>query len=331
MVLTYCSYHRPAWHVLVYNETHCGERARRVQRRLIRGMWLFRKSLDINRASPRRVTADDLGVISRLFRDGGRRFSALSGNDLPTLLAEGQGVALVSGSELWAVALVSRPCVEHCWLRAIAFAEGVDVRAGGNTLIPALHRSLAALGVRSVFFGGDESAEHWLLPILSAHGYRHDTEVLVYEKRQLDVPATGNPQIHLRPADDADLAAVLELDQACFEPQWTKDDTILQPAIRQGPYFVVAELGGTLVGYAYATTHFGGQLVHLVRIAVAPAQQHQQIGVSLLADVVAFAREQGAVVVTLNTQAYNVSAQRLYRWFGFSPTGERQAIVRCDL
>ncbi|NWF79278.1 MAG: GNAT family N-acetyltransferase [Chloroflexi bacterium] len=294
-------------------------------------MWLFRKSLDISRASPRRVTANDLGVISRLFRDGGRRFAALSGNDLPALLAAGQGVAMVAGGELWAVALVSQPCAERCWLRAIAFAEGVDARAGSNMLLPALHRSLAALGVRGVYFGGDESAEHWLLPILSAHGYQYDTEVLVYEKRQLDVPATGNPLVQLRPAGDADLASLLQLDQACFEPQWTKDDTILQPAIRQGPYFVVAELAGALVGYAYATTHFGGQLVHLVRIAVAPEHQHQQIGVSLLADVIAFAREQGAVAVTLNTQAYNVSAQRLYRWFGFSPTGERQAIVRCDL
>lgn len=294
-------------------------------------MWLFRKSLDISRASPRRVTANDLGGISRLFRDGGRRFAALSGNDLPALLAAGQGVALVAGGELWAVALVSRPCAERCWLRAIAFAEGVEARAGSNVLLPALHRSLAALGVRGVYFGGDESAEHWLLPILNAHGYQYDTEVLVYEKRHLDVPATGNPLVQLRPAGDADLAPLLQLDQVCFEPQWTKDDTILQPAIRQGPYFVVAELAGALVGYAYATTHFGGQLVHLVRIAVAPEHQHQQVGVSLLADVIAFAREQGAVIVTLNTQAYNVSAQRLYRWFGFSPTGERQAIVRCDL
>lgn len=294
-------------------------------------MWLFRKSLDISRASPRRVTTSDLGVISRLFRDGGRRFVALSGNDLPALLAAGQGVAMVAGGELWAVALVSRPCAARCWLRAIAFAEGIDVRAGSNVLLPALHRSLAALGVRGVYFGGDESAEHWLLPILNAHGYQYDTEVLVYEKRRLDVPATGNPLVQLRPAGDADLAPLLQLDQACFEPQWTKDDTILQPAIRQGPYFVVAELADALVGYAYATTHFGSQLVHLVRIAVAPEHQHQQIGVSLLADVIAFAREQGAVAVTLNTQAYNVSAQRLYRWFGFSPTGERQAIVRCDL
>ena len=36
-------------------------------------------------------------------------------------------------------------------------------------------------------------------------------------------------------------------------------------------------------------------------------------------------------LITLNTQAYNTAAQRLYEWFGFRRTGERQAILRLDL
>jgi [ribosomal protein S18]-alanine N-acetyltransferase len=155
--------------------------------------------------------------------------------------------------------------------------------------------------------------------------------VIVYEKQQLDIPGGGNPAVQVRPAEAVDLAEVLRIDRACFEAQWTKDDTILGPAVAQGPYFVVAAIEGVSVGYAYATTHFGGRLVHLVRIAVDPARQGQGIGVRLLADLTAYAEEIGATMMTLNTQAYNQSAQRLYRWFGFSVTGERRLVLRRSL
>jgi ribosomal protein S18 acetylase RimI-like enzyme len=71
--------------------------------------------------------------------------------------------------------------------------------------------------------------------------------------------------------------------------------------------------------------------VHLVRIAVDPPHQGEQIGIRLMAEVVGFAAEQAATMVTLNTQAYNTHAQRLYRWFGFAPSGERQLVLQRHL
>ena len=68
--------------------------------------------------------------------------------------------------------------------------------------------------------------------------------------------------------------------------------------------------------------------VPLCRVAV---HQGQAIGVRLLADVVDFARVRSADVLTLNTQAHNTSAQRLYEWFGFHRTGEQQTVLRYDL
>lgn len=294
-------------------------------------MWLFRKGLDLSRAVSRPVTADDLTPVSRLLRDGARRYYGLSGADLPALLAAGHGVALVAGTELYAVAVVSVPTATTCWLRAVAVAEGVEVRAAVAALITALHTMIAARGLRHIFFAGDDSAEGWLAPLLLADGYQKETEVLVYEKSNLAIPAGGNPDVQVRGARPVDLPEVMRLDRACFEPQWTKDDTILGPAIEQGPFFMVAELDGALVGYAYATTHFSGRLVHLVRIAVAPEWRGARIGVRLLADLVAYADDLHATAVTLNTQSYNLNAQRLYRWFGFVATGERQAVLRRGL
>ena len=294
-------------------------------------MWLFRKSLDLSRAAPRLVTADDLSATSRLLRDGARRYYGLNGGDLPALLAANQGLVLDVAGDLGAVALVNWPTATTCWLRSAAFADGVEVRAAAAMLIPALHDTMAARGIRAVYYAGDEAVDSWLAPTLQRHGYFNDTEVVVYEKPLFDIPDLGNPAVRVRPAANVDLAEVLRLDQLCFEPQWMKDDTILGPSIEQGPYFVVAELGPDLVGYAFATTHFGGRLVHLVRIAVDPGRQGERIGVRLLAEVVSYARELRATLVTLNTQAYNTHAQRLYRWFGFAATGERQPVWRCTL
>ena len=94
---------------------------------------------------------------------------------------------------------------------------------------------------------------------------------------------------------------------------------------------MVAEINGQVIGYAFATSHFAGRLMHLVRIAVLPQYRGQAIGVRLLADLVDFARVRGTDLITLNTQSYNTDAQRLYEWFGFRRTGERQAILRFDL
>lgn len=291
-------------------------------------MWLFRKSLDISRAATRLVTADDLTAISRLLRDAGRRYYGLTGSDLPALLGAHHGVALDAGGELWGVALIGWPAHDTCWLRAVALADGVDVRAGVTALAQALHALLTSRGVAAVYFAGDESADGWLAPALAHLGYLPNTEVVVYEKQDLAIPDGGNLDVQVRPVRPVDLNDVLRIDAACFEPQWTKDDTILGPAVEQGPYFVIAELDGRAVGYAYATTHFGGRLVHLVRIAVDPVHRGEQIGIRLLADVVTYADSVGAQTVTLNTQAYNTSAQRLYRWFGFVATGERQPVLR---
>lgn len=294
-------------------------------------MWLFRKSLVLSQAAPRLVAAADLPAISRLLRDGSRRFYGLNGTDLATLLGAQHGVALAAGGEIWAVALASEPASATCWLRAVALAEGAELRAALDTLLPSLHQSLRAQGVERIYFSGDEGAEGWLLPVMRQHGYDASTEVVVYEKQQLDIPDGGNLAVQIRPAGTADLAEVLRIDQASFEAQWTKDDTVLGAAALYGPYFVVAELGGETVGYAYATTHFGGRLVHLVRIAVDPARRGERVGVRLLADLTTYAQEAGATLMTLNTQAYNLGAQRLYHWFGYRATGERQLVLCCSL
>jgi [ribosomal protein S18]-alanine N-acetyltransferase len=294
-------------------------------------MRIFRRSLDLNLTSPREAAPADIGSIARLFHNNTHRFLGFPNADLPLMLASAPTMLLVAGDEIWAAAIGGWHADATIWLRGLALVNNLPISSGLASLLPPFHALLRSHDIRRLFYAGDEAADTWLQPALYARGYQRDTEVVVYEKRELFVPSEGNRAVRVRPVEAVDLPAVLAVDHACFDPQWNKDEGIIGPAIFEVPYFVVVEIDGAVVGYAFATTHFGGRLVHLVRIAVHPAHQGQAIGVRLLAEITAYARAIGASSLTLNTQANNTGAQRLYEWFGFRRTGEQQTVLRFDL
>jgi ribosomal protein S18 acetylase RimI-like enzyme len=294
-------------------------------------MRFFRRTLDLTLATPREATPADLTAVSRLLSQSSHRFVGFSGANLPTLLAGAPAMLLAAGNEVWAAAIAGWPIESTTWIRGLGLADGLPTGAAFDVLLPPFHALLRSHALQRVYYAGDEAADIWVQPALQARGYAHDTDVVVYEKNELDVPARGNQAVRVRRAQPVDLPVLMEVDRACFDPQWNKDESIIGPSILDAPYFMVAEIDGQIVGYAYATSHFAGRLVHLVRIAVLPLYHRKSIGVRLLADVIEFARLRGAEMVTLNTQAHNAAAQRLYAWFGFRRTGERQAILRFDL
>jgi ribosomal protein S18 acetylase RimI-like enzyme len=294
-------------------------------------MHLFRRNLDPGQASPREATDRDLTPISRLLRSSTRRYMGFPSSELPALLAGAPTLLLVAGDELWAAAIGGWRADTVSWLRGLALANNLPVAGGLDHLLPPFHALLRSRGLRTLFYAGDEGTDAWLQPALIARGYAPDTKVVVYEKRGMDVPTAGNPAARVRRAQAVDLPTVLAIDRACFDPQWHKDEGIIGPSLVDSPFFIIAELDGAPVGYAFVTTHFGGRLVHLVRIAVLAAHRGQALGTRLLAEVVGYARGLGADSLTLNTQTHNAPAQRLYEWFGFRRTGEQQIVLRFDL
>lgn len=294
-------------------------------------MRLFRRSLDLHLAMPREGAPEDLSAISRLVRNSAHRYTSFPNPNLPELLSGAPSMLLTVGPEIWAAVVAGWPTDATTWVRALAIADGLLIGPALDQLLPPFHQLLRARQIRQLYYAGDEAADIWIQPALSRRGFTRETDVVVYEKTSLDIPAPGNPSVRVRPATAVDLPVLLAVDAACFEAQWNKDESILGPALFEVPYFVVAELAGEIVGYAFATTHYDGRLVHLVRIAVLPRLQGQAIGVRLLADVTEFARRCGADMLTLNTQAHNTVAQRLYEWFGFHRTGEKQTVLRYDL
>lgn len=134
--------------------------------------------------------------------------------------------------------------------------------------------------------------------------------------------AAASPR--LRPMTSGDLHQVLQLEGALFgEEAWSREmlagELAQQPASR---YYLVAEEGGALTGYAGLLTA-GGQ-ADVLTIAVATGRWGRGIGSRLLAALLAESRRRGCTEVFLEVRADNMRAQRLYKWWGFTEIGIRR-------
>ncbi len=122
----------------------------------------------------------------------------------------------------------------------------------------------------------------------------------------------------------ADLDNVLALELALFgDEAWSRQmlagELGQQPASR---YYLVADVAGTIVGYA-GLLAAGGQ-ADVLTIAVAAAYWGQGIGSQLLGDLMQEAVRRGCTEIFLEVRADNERAQRLYRWWGFADIGIRR-------
>lgn len=120
-----------------------------------------------------------------------------------------------------------------------------------------------------------------------------------------------------------DLDAVVELDQAVFGAEsWTRQmlagELEQQPASR---YYLVAEDGGRIVGYAGLLG--AGWQGDVLTLAVALDHWGHGIGSALLAALLAEAVRRGCTEVFLEVRADNARAQRLYARHEFTEIGIR--------
>lgn len=197
-------------------------------------------------------------------------------------------------------------------LQGVGIADGWPVATVLDTLLPPCFDTLRKQRAEAVAYIGDES---WLIRPLRERAFTVVNRILTYAKEDGRIPSRGNQIVRMRPAREADLAAMAALDEVAFDPLWRNTPATLDEIWTRCPYFVVAELDDQVVGYQF--NDIDGEHGHLTRIAVHPNFQGQGIGVRLMAEAIDFFRAGGVQVVTLNTQQGNFAARRLYRWFGF--------------
>jgi len=140
----------------------------------------------------------------------------------------------------------------------------------------------------------------------------------------------------LRRMAAGDVPAVIDLERELFpDDAWTLEMFASELGGRSaGRYYLVAEAGGQVVGYAglmapvprqagRSRPEAGGQ-ADVLTMAVAPSSWGRGIGSALLEALLAQAAEQGCAEVFLEVRADNQRAQRLYRGHGFAEVGLRR-------
>jgi ribosomal protein S18 acetylase RimI-like enzyme len=292
---------------------------------------VVRQSSSSKLLTTRPASLDDQRAVLRLTDDADRWFTTVSVEEAAGLLAGAPALLLLAGGRPRGVIIADWVNDAVTWVRLLALGGGLSTAPALDALLPPFHAMLRARGAARVYVACREPADAWLTLALRRASYVHDTDVIAYEKTRMSVPTHGNPAVRVRMATMGDLPAILAVDAHCFSVEWRKDDVQIGVALRETPRFLVVEDDAGVIGYAFVTAHYGGRLVHLVRIAVLPDRQRQGVGARLLYEIVAYAAATGAETITLNTQAYNRAARRLYEWFGFRRTGDRQIILRCDL
>src|SRR5437764_4844007 len=141
-------------------------------------MHLFRRGPDLSLSSTREAASADLSAVSRLFHGSTHRFLAFQSGDLPALLAGAPAMLLVAGDEVWAAAITGGRVESTIWLRGLTLANGLPVKATLDLLLPPLHVLLDSLGLRWLYYVGDDTADIWLQPPLNTLGYVRDTSVI---------------------------------------------------------------------------------------------------------------------------------------------------------
>ena len=127
------------------------------------------------------------------------------------------------------------------------------------------------------------------------------------------------PSPSLRPMREADLPAVMAIEQRAYEFPWTQG-VFRDCLLANHPSWVLAQ-DGALLGYAVISIAAGE--AHVLNLCTAPEAQGRGHGRRLLRAILQLARGRGAQRVFLEVRPSNKPAIALYHDEGFNEIGRR--------
>lgn len=142
-------------------------------------------------------------------------------------------------------------------------------------------------------------------------------------KRGRAASSSGGESLVTEPMRRSHLDDVMAIERTAYPKPWTEgvfeDELAMQS--KGSRHYIVAKLSDRVVGY-------GGMIymddaAHVTNVAVDPSHRRRGIATEIMLDLAWEARRVGMASLTLEVRESNVSAQSLYRRFGFVPVGVR--------
>jgi ribosomal-protein-alanine N-acetyltransferase len=126
----------------------------------------------------------------------------------------------------------------------------------------------------------------------------------------------------VRQAEEKDIRPMAEMDILCFTIPWSEESFEKEIKENNLAFYIVAEIGGRLVGYAglWRVANEG----HITNVAVHPDFRRRGIGEALVSVLLSHTIKNGIRSHTLEVRASNEPAISLYSKFGFEPAGLRK-------
>jgi [ribosomal protein S18]-alanine N-acetyltransferase len=279
----------------------------------------------------RLLTSDDLPLVLRMLNTSEYIYQRFTLEELPALLKHYPTVGMFNGDSLRGFLLSQTVNPPSAWIGGfgVSWTDSRLYTSILDMLLEHLTTRLMKRGVRYLYYSGNDMQNDWLRDVLLVRGFALHRLLYAYDKYDYSVPATGNLDVKLRPVEKRDIAALLAIEEACFEDFWRYDALSFEDIAATHPYFVVAELNGKVVGYQFNALE--REAGYLVRIAVHPSVNGQGVGVRLMSEAIEFFKQEHVLRIMLNTQDDNVRAHRLYEWFGFVRINQVGFVLRKPL
>jgi ribosomal-protein-alanine N-acetyltransferase len=135
-------------------------------------------------------------------------------------------------------------------------------------------------------------------------------------------PDPSTHEVRISPMRRRHLRAVLRIEAQVYPRPWSLGLFMSELALKTTRVYLVARVGGAVVGYCGLM--ITGSDGHVTTVAVAPEWQRRSVATRLLLALTVAAADHGCTGLTLEVRAGNAGAQTLYRAFGFAPAGVRK-------
>lgn len=275
----------------------------------------------------RPATPVDRAAIRRLLSHSWRVYLPVGSQWLDQRLGTGEcWVMMEGGREVAGIMAMLKRHPEVASIVGAAVRNGLPASLYAGMALPYLETYGRRQRVRGL---ACLSGATWLSETLSTHGFQTREHVITYGWDAKPLAVAGNTAVTVEPVRYDDLETIAAIDQQIFAPVWHKPRTEMEYTLGRADYFVTAKHENRIVGYCWSEQD--GTHGHLTRLGVAKDWQGKGVGTRLLTEALVEMMRAGVTWVTLNTQASNWRARRLYEHYGFRRVGQAMPLLWKDL